>query len=103
MERLYAGLKEANDGVPFHAADCESDQDVYEGRDHANLRLYATLIRLLAKSNLDGLAVALNLVGYRSAFPYETPEAPYFFAFLDVMKFSMNRPASCWAVRTFSS
>ena len=66
LEALWV---ERNRGVPFHATDCDSDRDDYKNRDHLeNKALYRDLTIMLAKSNLKGVGVAIDLVALRAAF-----------------------------------
>lgn len=55
-----------NNGVPFHAKDCENDQGDYANRPHAdNLTLYRDLTVMLAESGLSGYASVSDLEAER--------------------------------------
>ena len=75
-------------GVTFHAADCESDQGVFAGRDHAeNLALYRDLVQIIAGSGLWGCAVAVDLTASERFFPgnMDDPPVPYLLCFEGVV------------------
>jgi hypothetical protein len=77
---------ERNGGTPFHATDCESDQRDYKGRDHAeNQKLYKDLVILLADSGACGFGAALEISGYRLAYPELNEEMGYYKAFFEVV------------------
>lgn len=74
-------------GRIFHAADCEADLGDYAGIGHdQNLKLYADLTKLLAKSNLMGHAAVVSLKEYHAAFPSDFSDEPYFWCFGDVIR-----------------
>jgi hypothetical protein len=70
-------------GIPFHANKCESeyacDPDTQKHKD--NLKLYADLVQILARSYLVGFAVALDLQSYHDLFPDVLPDVPYYKCF----------------------
>lgn len=75
-------------GKPFHAADCESDRGDYEGIPHEeNLRLYADLTKILARSSLMGIVVSMNLREYEEVIrpaPGDVQQ-PYYLCFIGVV------------------
>jgi hypothetical protein len=76
-----------NDGVPFHARDCESDRGDYRDIPHEkNKGLYKDLATMLAFSELIGLGIAIDLVAQRIVFP-QAPDLAYYKAFTEIMAF----------------
>lgn len=75
-----------NGGVPFHATDCESDQGDYKDREHSkNQELYKDLTTMLAESGAFGFGVAIEIPGYRAAYPELDEEMGYYKAFFEVI------------------
>ncbi len=75
-----------NNGIPFHARDCESDQGNYKGFSHQhNKDLYKDLAIMMAGSGLIGRAIAIDLVAQRTIFP-EAPDIAYYKAFAELME-----------------
>jgi hypothetical protein len=75
------------EGKVFHASDCECGHGEFEGIEKAErLSLYRALTKLLASSPLLGHSVAINVAEYRAAFPNEFEDAPYLWAFGDVLQ-----------------
>lgn len=75
-----------NQGIPFHAKDCEPAHGDYEGRDKSETKaLYKDLTTLIAESGIGGYASAQDLAAQRKVFPspYEPPL--YYQGFLDVL------------------
>ena len=89
----------ANDGVPFHAKDCETDQGNYapkanencDQKHKANQDLYKVLTILLCDSGLVGFAATANLIAERQHYP--NVPALYF------REFSVVIEALCWWAR----
>ena len=83
--RLEKAWIERNNGVPFHATDCDTDSDIYGSRDHAhNKELYKDLTLLLANSGLYGYASVLDLRAVREYFP-DAFDLGYYRAFWHVL------------------
>lgn len=79
-----------NDGIAFHARDCESDHGDYEGRPHEeNKALYKDLATMMVFSELGGLGVAVDLVAQRKVFP-ESLELAYYKAFIEILEAVKN-------------
>lgn len=73
-------------GKSFHASECEADMGEYEGISHEeNLNLYADLVKILAKTNLNGFGVIMDLKGYRDYFPDTVANIPYEICFYKVV------------------
>lgn len=75
-----------NNGIPFHAKDCESDHGDYSGSPHeVNKALFKDLTIMLAESGLMGRGIAIDLKAQREAFP-EGPEIAYYKAFSELLE-----------------
>jgi len=73
-------------GIPFHAKDCESDQNDYKDTPHQeNKAMYRDLVTLLAQSKLGGIGIAIDLVAQKTIFPNSLPLA-YYRAFLETLQ-----------------
>ena len=73
-------------GIPFHATDCESDQEDYKDRSHEeNKSMYRDLTELPAASGIGGLGSAVDLVAEREVFP-KAPPIAYYKVFLDCLE-----------------
>lgn len=80
-----------NAGIPFHAADCESDHGDYEGTPHnENKALYRDLAIMLAESGLGGYAAAYDLIAQRKAFPSPFEPPLYYQGFMNVLEAMRN-------------
>jgi hypothetical protein len=80
-------------GVPFHANDCDSDQEDYANRPHwENKALYRDLAILLANSGLAGYGQAIDLIAKNIIFP-ESEDITYYTAFQRVI-FAVKNVAS---------
>ena len=65
-------------GIPFHATDCESDTNDYEGIPHEqNKAMYRDLTGILAASKLGGIGVAVDLAGQKRILPGGLPFVYY--------------------------
>ena len=87
-DELSVTWSERTHGIVFHAAECESDQGDFAQFSHAeNLALYADLTRLIARTKLLGIGVAVDLPEFSSIFPKssERSDQPYFLCFHDVV------------------
>ena len=75
-----------NNGIPFHARDCETDNGDYKHFSHAaNKELYKDLTVMLAGSGLIGRVIAIDLTAKRAVFP-DAPDIDYYKAFSDLME-----------------
>lgn len=89
-------------GIPFHAKDCESDQGDYASTPHAdNKALYRDLTTLLAKSDVGGFAVAIDLTAQKKIFP-DSLELAYYRAFVECIMNFGNLAASLNDVAKFT-
>ena len=78
--------KARNDGIPFHAKDCETDNGDYARFPHEhNKALYKDLTVMIAESDLIGRAIAIDLKAQREAFP-DGPDVAYFKAFAELLE-----------------
>lgn len=76
-----------NEGVPFHAKDCESDQGDYRNIPHAeNKALYRDLVTMLADSELGGLGVSIDLEAQRRIVP-NSIDFMYYKAFMEMLPY----------------
>ena len=74
-----------NDGIPFHARDCESDRGDYAHFAHErNKALYREVTTMLAESGLGGLGIAIDLAAQRKIFPGSL-DLSYYKAFMEVL------------------
>jgi len=74
-----------NNGVPFHANDCDSDQGDYKSRPHwRNKALYRDLALMLADSGMAGFGQAIDLAAKAKVFP-ESEDLSYYTAFQRVI------------------
>ena len=74
-----------NDGIPFHAKDCESDQGDYRGISHdQNKERYKDLATMLRLSELWGVGIAIDLAAQNEIFP-GAAQLAYHKAFIEVM------------------
>jgi hypothetical protein len=75
------------EGKIFHAAECETDAGDFAGIAHAtNQKLYADLAKLIARSKLIGHTAVVSLQEYRTAFPSDLSDEPYYWCFLDAVR-----------------
>src|SRR5947209_5441885 len=75
-----------NNGIPFHARDCESDQGSYKDFSHAeNKKLYRDLTTMMVFSELGGLGFGIDLVAQRKVFPH-APDMAYYKAFSEILE-----------------
>jgi hypothetical protein len=89
---------ERNNGVPFHANDCDSDQGDYaakagedKNKKHKeNKALYRDLITLLAQSGLCGFASTMDIAAQKAAFPLMPDHWTYYKVVVDVIEFMKN-------------
>jgi hypothetical protein len=74
-----------NNGIPFHARDCETDNGDYAAFPHEqNKELYKDLTIMLAGSGLIGRGVGIDLKAQREVFP-EGPDIAYYKAFFELL------------------
>ena len=77
---------ERTDGKIFHAAQCESDSGEFDTSSHEdNLKLYADLTNIIARSNLLGIGIAISLKDYRELIASALDEDPYYLVFVSVI------------------
>lgn len=87
LERQWLAM---TDGIPFHAADCDSDKGDYRCFSHQeNKKLYQDLTTLVAESHIHGLGVAIDLIALRKVFPVGE-DLTYYRSFLRVMEVMKN-------------
>lgn len=74
-------------GREFHANKCESEyaNDPDRDKHKRNLKLYADLAQIIARSGLRGYGVALDLAAYREFFPGVPPGYEYYKCFAHVV------------------
>ena len=64
--------------LSFHAVDCDSDEEDFEGISHEeNQKLYKELVMTIAEANLVGFGAIMDLIAYRRYFPNYMANAPY--------------------------
>lgn len=87
---LKAGWFDRTGERIFHAADCETNQgDFATTTDAENKRLYKDLTQLLCRSKLMGRGHAVDLAGWRDAFPATLDtraDIPYYTCFRNVVQ-----------------
>ncbi len=77
---------ERNNGIPFHAKDCESDQGDYANLTHReNKVLYRDLTTMLVDSGLGGLGISIDLAAQRKIFP-NALDLAYYKAFMEILE-----------------
>jgi hypothetical protein len=89
---------ERNNGIPFHANDCDSDKGDYAPRSiedkdkkhKENKDLYRDLITLLAHSGLAGFASTMDIAAQKAAFPLMPDHVTYYRVLVDVIEFMKN-------------
>jgi hypothetical protein len=75
-------------GIPFHAADCESDRGDYAAASHSeNMRLYADLTKLLCSTRLIGFGTAISLRDCYELFPAMPENQPYYIGFHHAVRY----------------
>jgi hypothetical protein len=80
------------EGVDFHAAECESDHGDFARFSHRqNKDLYKDLTQMLAKSQLLGYGVAIDLISQSKYMSNLLPESPYYKCFGEVVIFFTHR------------
>jgi len=86
-DEFTKGWVEANEGIPFHAADCESGHGDYEHLDLGHCgKIYRRHVRLLTAHNpLIGIGSAVNLEEFWDVFPNVVDDSPYFLCFQDIV------------------
>jgi hypothetical protein len=73
-------------GKIFHAADCEAGRGDFKGISHKeNLKLYADLVKMLARTKMIGFAAIVDLKVYNELFPDTVDNEPYNICFRDVV------------------
>jgi hypothetical protein len=81
-------IQDTHGDIPFHATNCESDQEDYKQFSHSeNKALYVDLVKLLAGSAAWGWGAAFDLGSYRKIFPAIDQDHCYIRAFLEVINF----------------
>ncbi len=89
-QQLEAEWITRTNGTPFHARDCDSDQEDYANVPHAeNKALYRELVIMLANSGLGGWGFAIDLAAQRRVFP-DAPDISYYKGFLEVLQAMRN-------------
>ncbi len=74
-----------NEGMPFHARDCETDHGDYAAFPHEqNKELYKDLAIMLAGSGLIGRGIGIDLKAQREVFP-DGPDIAYYKAFAELL------------------
>lgn len=88
-DNLELAWNERTGGRIFHASDCDSDQGEFRDSSHdENKKLYSDLTQLLARSNIVGHGIAINLPDYRQSFPSDLEHAPYLWGFGEILQIS---------------
>jgi len=78
------------DGIEFHAKDCDSDQGDFKKFSHNdNKQLYRDLTTLIAESHLHGYGLAIDLMAASRHFP-KAADFAYYRCFLRVMQMMKN-------------
>lgn len=73
-------------GMPFHAADCDSDRGAYRDKAHSeNKSLYKDLTTLLRDSGLYGWGSVMDLQKYHEAMPRTLPNHPHYHCFCNAL------------------
>ena len=75
-------------GKEFHAVECETEyaNDPDTDKHRENLKLYADLCQIVAKSAIRGYGSAFDLISYAKNFPGEDSENGFIHGFSDVIK-----------------
>jgi hypothetical protein len=78
-------INQTHEGIPFHATNCDSDQEEYKKIPHeVNKDLYRDLAILVADSYVCGFGQAIDLMALHRVFP-EAEDISYYRAFLQVL------------------
>ena len=73
--------------MPFHATDCDSDHGDYVRIEHKeNKALYKDLIQILVKSEACGSGTAIDIAGFKAAYPDVPHEMSYYKAFFETVR-----------------
>jgi hypothetical protein len=84
-KELEAAWIERTKGIPFHAADCDSDMGDYRDTSHLeNKNLYRDLTIMLSKSPVRGYARVFDLIASDKYFPDSSREMTYYVNFVHV-------------------
>jgi hypothetical protein len=87
---------ERTGGKTFHANDCESNRGDYKDIEPAtNLKLYADLAQLIAKSKLTGIGVALSMPAYNEFLAHSLDRNPYYVCFHSVVVGLAKKASVC--------
>jgi len=74
-------------GKPFHATDCDSDRGDYVHIKHKeNKTLYKDLVQILVKSEACGIGTAIDIAGFKAAYPDVPHEMSYYKAFFETVR-----------------
>jgi hypothetical protein len=78
-------------GIPFHATDCESDQNDYKDIPHKdNKATYRDLTGILATCGVGGIGVGIDLVAQREVFPKAPLQFTYHRALMECLRKAAN-------------
>lgn len=78
-------------GIPFHANDCESNQEDFKHfPDPENKARYKDLSLLLANSGLGGYGIAVDLIARREIFPATPAGLDYYKCLLELIERMKN-------------
>jgi hypothetical protein len=89
QEEWYAlepGWLSRNNGIPFHATDCEAGCGSYKGMSKDDrLCLYRDLVQIVIDTKLMGFGSAIDLGAYNAYFPDNIVDIAYYLCFRNVV------------------
>jgi hypothetical protein len=85
-DKLDSKWMKRTNGIPFHAADCESGHGPYKDIPHNERKqLYADLVKMIAATNFIGYGVSIDLWALRGFIPDAVKNTPYLLCFREVI------------------